>query len=99
MCLAGLAPTRRLRLMSNVRPRKGSSAVTHQQMKPTTSLFLKYQGVLAVLATAGALVQWYKSDWRASLIVFFGMIAVLNLPLIYYVAKSTIVNWWVRRQE
>jgi hypothetical protein len=68
-------------------------------MKPITSLLLKYQGVLAVIATAGALVQWYKSDWRAGLIVFFGMFAVLNMPFIYHMAKSTIVDWWVQRRK
>ncbi len=68
-------------------------------MKPITSLFLKYQGVLAVLATASAQIQWYKSDWRAGLFAFFGMYAVLNLTFIYYMAKSTISDWWLQRRN
>jgi hypothetical protein len=58
-------------------------------MKPETSLALRYQLTVFGIALIGATVQWFKADWPAALIVFFGLFVVLNLPLAYQWVKNT----------
>ncbi len=67
-------------------------------MKPTTALLLKYESGVIAVALLGAAVQWHKGSWQSALFILAWLIALLNLPLLWYVGKRAVSDWWRNRK-
>ena len=68
-------------------------------MKPSTSVFLKYECIVAALALVGFAIQWHRKDWPSALFIFGWLLLLLNVPLLWYAGTAAFKSWWngVRR--
>ena len=68
-------------------------------MKPSTSVVVRYEFTVAVLALAVAAIQWHKAGWLSALFIFAWMFVLINVPLLWYVGKGTFSDWWRGRKS
>jgi len=57
-------------------------------MKPSTSVVLKYEMSVLMLALLAAAIQWYRSDWSRALFIFASTFVLINIPLCFQVGFS-----------
>jgi hypothetical protein len=68
-------------------------------MRPSTSVFLRYECIVAVVALIAAAIQWHKAGWSSALFIFVWIFVLINIPLLWYLGKSTVADWWRRRRS
>lgn len=62
-------------------------------MKPSPSVFLKYESIIAALAVVGFAIQWHKKDWQSGLFIFGWLLLLLNVPLLWYAGTAAFKSW------
>jgi hypothetical protein len=67
-------------------------------MQPGSTLFFKYELVVAAIALLGGIVQWFKAGWLSAAFIFVWIFVLLNLPVLWYAGRTKVLELWRSRK-